>query len=134
VVAVADVIRVLVADDDPLVRVGLSMVLGADADIVVVGEAGNGAEAVESARRLRPDVVLMDIRMPDTDGLAATEELTTSRSSSSPRSTPTSTSSTRCAPVPRASWSRTPRQERSSTRCGVPRRVSRCSPRPSSRD
>ncbi|MEU8239939.1 response regulator transcription factor [Actinoplanes missouriensis] len=71
----ADLIRVLIADDDPLVRVGLSLVLGAGSDLQVVGEAGDGAEAVEAARRLRPDVVLMDIRMPRMDGLAATAEL-----------------------------------------------------------
>jgi len=70
-----DVIRVLVVDDDALVRVGLSMVLGAGEDIEVVGEAADGAAAVEAAHRLRPDVVLMDIRMPGMDGLAATEAL-----------------------------------------------------------
>ncbi|MGC9670263.1 response regulator [Planosporangium sp. 12N6] len=71
----AGVIRVLVVDDDPLVRVGLSLVLGAGTDIEVVAEAGDGAEAVEATRRLRPDVVLMDIRMPGMDGLAATGAL-----------------------------------------------------------
>ncbi|WP_229072949.1 response regulator transcription factor [Actinoplanes sp. DH11] len=71
----AELIRVLIADDDPLVRVGLSLVLGAGSDLQVVGEAGDGAEAVEAARRLKPDVVLMDIRMPRMDGLAATAEL-----------------------------------------------------------
>jgi DNA-binding NarL/FixJ family response regulator len=70
-----DVIRVLVVDDDALVRVGLSMVLGAGEDIEVVGEAANGAAAVEAVRALRPDVVLMDIRMPGMDGLAAIEAL-----------------------------------------------------------
>ncbi|WP_373315649.1 response regulator [Actinoplanes campanulatus] len=74
-VAVAELIRVLIADDDPLVRVGLSLVLGAAPEIQIVGEAGDGAEAVALARRLRPDVVLMDVRMPRTDGLAATAEL-----------------------------------------------------------
>ena len=74
----AELIRVLIVDDDPLVRVGLSLVLGAGADIEVVGEAADGAGALDAVRRLRPDVVLMDIRMPGTDGLAATEALRSS--------------------------------------------------------
>jgi len=69
------VIRVLIVDDDPLVRVGLRMVLGAGPDLDVVGEAGDGAAGVVAAGELRPDVVLMDIRMPGLDGLAATERL-----------------------------------------------------------
>jgi len=69
------VIRVLIVDDDPLVRVGLRMVLGAGRDLDVVGEAGDGAAGVVAAGELRPDVVLMDIRMPGLDGLAATERL-----------------------------------------------------------
>jgi DNA-binding NarL/FixJ family response regulator len=72
---VTEQIRVLIADDDPLVRVGLSLVLGAAGEVVIVGEAGDGAQAVELARSLQPDVVLMDIRMPRMDGLAATEIL-----------------------------------------------------------
>ncbi|BCJ40548.1 DNA-binding response regulator [Actinoplanes ianthinogenes] len=71
----AGVIRLLIVDDDPLVRVGLSLVLGAGPDLQIVGEAADGAEAVELVRRLRPDVVLMDIRMPRMDGLTATAEI-----------------------------------------------------------
>jgi DNA-binding NarL/FixJ family response regulator len=68
-------IRVLLADDQELVRTGFRMILKAEKDIDVVGEAGDGAEAVELARSLRPDVVLMDIRMPVLDGLEATRRL-----------------------------------------------------------
>jgi DNA-binding NarL/FixJ family response regulator len=66
-------VRVLVADDEPLVRSGLRMILDAEPDLEVVGEAGDGAQAVELARTLRPDVVCMDVRMPGVDGLRATE-------------------------------------------------------------
>ena len=68
-------VRVLVADDQELVRTGLRMILNAQPDIEVVGEAADGAEAVDLARRLRPDVCLFDIRMPVLDGLDATREL-----------------------------------------------------------
>lgn len=71
----ADVITVLVADDDPVVRFGLTMMLRGASDLRVVAEAGDGAEAVALALEHRPDVVLMDIRMPGTDGLTATETL-----------------------------------------------------------
>ena len=68
-------IRVLIADDQTLVRDGFRMILDAQEDIEVVGEAAEGAEAVAKARELRPDIVLMDVRMPGRDGLDATREL-----------------------------------------------------------
>ncbi len=69
-------IRVLIADDQSLVRAGFRLVLENHPDMEVVGEASNGREAVYSAGRLAPDVVLMDIRMPELDGIAATREIT----------------------------------------------------------
>jgi DNA-binding NarL/FixJ family response regulator len=68
-------IRVLIADDQALVRDGFGMILDAQPDIEVVGGAANGAEAIDRARELRPDVVLMDIRMPGVDGIEATRRL-----------------------------------------------------------
>ncbi|MCW5254491.1 response regulator [Streptomyces sp. SHP 1-2] len=72
----ASVVRVLIADDQLLVRHGLVLMLGPEPGVEVVGEAADGAQAVELARRLRPDVVVMDIRMPVLDGVAATGRLT----------------------------------------------------------
>jgi DNA-binding NarL/FixJ family response regulator len=69
------VIRVVVVDDDAFVRQGLRMVLNSAADVEVVGEADDGAGALEAADRHRPDVVIMDIRMPGVDGIAATARL-----------------------------------------------------------
>jgi len=69
------VTRLLIADDDDLMRAGLIELLTADPEIEIIGQASTGREAVEQARRLAPDVVLMDVRMPDLDGIAATREL-----------------------------------------------------------
>jgi DNA-binding NarL/FixJ family response regulator len=69
------VIKVVVTDDQELVREGLRMMLEAEEGIAVVGEAGNGREALDAARRLDPDVLLMDVRMPELDGIEATARL-----------------------------------------------------------
>jgi DNA-binding NarL/FixJ family response regulator len=69
-------IRVVVADDQPLIRSGLVAILGSEPDLEVVGQAEDGRAAVAAARGLRPDVLLMDVRMPLLDGLAATREIT----------------------------------------------------------
>ena len=69
-------VRVLLVDDDDLMRAGLKAVLSSDSRVEVVGEAGSGRAAVEQVRALRPDLVLMDVRMPDLDGISATREVT----------------------------------------------------------
>jgi DNA-binding NarL/FixJ family response regulator len=74
--------RVLLADDQELVRAGFRMILETQADIEVVGDAGDGVEAIAATRRLQPDVVLMDIRMPNLDGLQATKQLMAAGSAS----------------------------------------------------
>jgi DNA-binding NarL/FixJ family response regulator len=68
-------VRLLIADDQALVRAGFRMILDAEDDLEVVGEASDGLDAVEQAKRLKPDVVLMDIRMPELDGIEATRRL-----------------------------------------------------------
>jgi DNA-binding NarL/FixJ family response regulator len=105
-------IRVLLADDQELVRTGFRMILEAEPDIEVVGEAIDGREAVDQAKLLRPDVVLMDVRMPGVDGLEATRRLVESKGRSRPQIlilttlTSTNTSTKRCAPAQAASCSR----------------------------
>ena len=72
-------LRVAVADDQALVRVGFCGIIAATPGFEVVGEAGNGVEAVEAARRTKPDVILMDVRMPGTDGVEATRRIVADR-------------------------------------------------------
>jgi DNA-binding NarL/FixJ family response regulator len=72
---VSDTVRVLIVDDDHLMRAGLQAVLSTDQTIEVVGEAADGRAGVERARALSPDLVLMDVRMPDLDGISATREI-----------------------------------------------------------
>lgn len=72
-------IRVLLVDDQPLIRAGLRMLCAAEDDLEVVGEAGDGREAVSLAERLAPDVIVMDLRMPGVDGITATSRILASR-------------------------------------------------------
>jgi DNA-binding NarL/FixJ family response regulator len=82
----APVLRVVIADDQALVRAGFRMILEADGGVQVVGEAADGEEAVASVRRLQPDVVLMDVRMPLLDGLEATRRIMADDDGASPSS------------------------------------------------
>jgi DNA-binding NarL/FixJ family response regulator len=80
-----DVIRVVLVDDQELVRTGFRLVLGGQPDIEVVGEAGDGAEALEVVAQTRPDVVVMDVRMPRMDGVAATRRIRADAADGAPR-------------------------------------------------
>jgi DNA-binding NarL/FixJ family response regulator len=78
-------LRILIADDQALVRAGFRMILEVEEDIEIVGEVSDGAQAVERARELRPDVVLMDIRMPEMDGIEATRLITSGEDDGVPK-------------------------------------------------
>jgi DNA-binding NarL/FixJ family response regulator len=78
-------VRILLADDQELVRAGLEMIIDSTEDLVVVGQAEDGEQAVELARRLEPDVVLMDVRMPAMDGIDATRRIVGRRRGDTPR-------------------------------------------------
>ncbi len=77
-------IRVLLVDDQSLIRTGFRMILDAEDDLDVVGECADGTQAIDSVKRLRPDVVLMDIRMPEMDGIEATRRIVTAASEDQP--------------------------------------------------
>ncbi len=77
-------LKLLLADDDAMVRAGLKAVLNSEPDLEVIGEAADGHDAIALASELRPDVIIMDIRMPHLDGLAATERIV-SRGATAPR-------------------------------------------------
>ncbi len=79
------VLRILIADDQALVRAGFRMILDVEDDLEIVGEASDGTQAVAMARELRPDVVLMDIRMPEMDGIEATRLITADEDEGAPR-------------------------------------------------
>jgi DNA-binding NarL/FixJ family response regulator len=78
-------IRVLLVDDQALIRAGFRMILDAEDDMDVVGECADGTQAVDSVRRLKPDVVLMDIRMPEMDGIEATQRIAAREGEAGPR-------------------------------------------------
>jgi DNA-binding NarL/FixJ family response regulator len=111
------VINVLIVDDQAMIREGFAALLGAQPDIVVLGDVANGAEAVTACRRLDPDVVLMDVRMPVMDGLAATERILSGPPGQHLPKILILTSA-RCAPGPAASCSRTRPPPSWYTRCG----------------
>jgi len=125
-------IRVLVADDQGMVRSGFSILLNAQPDIEVVGEAVNGQEAIARAAELCPDVILMDVRMPVLDGLQATRQITAAGEAARVLILTTFDLDDyvyeRCGPAQAASCSRTRRPANSPRRCGWSRPATRCWP------
>ena len=123
-------IRVLLCDDQALVRGGFQMIIDAREDLEVVGEAENGRQAVELARRLDPDVVLMDVRMPELDGVAATRELVAGGARARVLILTTfdldETSTRRSGPAPAGSCSRTCGRRSSPRRSGSWPAARRC--------
>ena len=128
-------IRLMIVDDHPVVRDGLSGMFSSDPDFEVIAEAANGADAVRRARALKPDVILMDLRMPELDGVGAIRALAPRESdracSCSRPTTQTPTSAPRSRPARPATCSRTLRVTSCCARCAPPPAESRCSRRPS---
>jgi DNA-binding NarL/FixJ family response regulator len=130
-------IQVLLADDQELVRSGFRVLLETASDIQVIGEATDGHHAVTLTRQLHPDVVLMDIQMPGTDGLDATRQITSDPALDTVRVIILTTfdedamSLRRCARAPAASWSKTPRPANCCTPYAWLPTAKRCSHRPS---
>src|SRR5262249_51428371 len=125
------VTRILIADDDDLMRAGLVELLSNDPTIEIIGEATTGREAVERTRRLAPDVVLMDVRMPDLDGIAATRELSPAHPSAktpSPPPLPKKPPPSRARPAgpPGNSWQTAPAPKTSSPPCTRSPAATRC--------
>ena len=134
--------RILIVDDQPMYRIGLAAILGAQDDLTIVGEAGDGQEAIARARSLQPDVVLMDVRMPNLNGIEATRAIAAAANDGGHptrvvmlttfdvrRSTSTTTSSTPSARAPADSCSRTRRPTNSWLRCARSRAATHSSRR-----
>ena len=122
----------VIADDQRLLRTGFRVILDDEPDIKVVGEAADGRSAVDVVSRRRPDVVLMDIRMPELDGLQAAQRILSDPELDTAvlmltTFDPTSTSTTRCESEPADSSSRTPQPTGCSTRCASPPPATPCS-------